>query len=140
MKDPFTILNVMGPYREPRESALSYDYSVQRAHWPTPHAIRVKVSIPEELDYCKNKVLEIQGGSPGQQLRMNQMLSRHIADRKLHIANEEGMFLERLDVMVAAFTGPLGHLFAPLQAWMEDTKETLRQEIREKTGVPTSPS
>ena len=31
--DEYTVLNVMGPYREPREPAFSFDYSVQRPHW-----------------------------------------------------------------------------------------------------------
>lgn len=135
MKHPFSILNVSGPYREPRELALSYDYVVQRPHWPTAHAVRVKVSIPDELDYCKHKVLEVSGGSPGQQLRINQMISRWIADQKLQIANEEGMFLERFDVLIGPFTGPLSHLFAPLEAWMKEAKASLRQEIREKVGL-----
>ncbi|MER3425045.1 MAG: hypothetical protein C4293_19235 [Nitrospiraceae bacterium] len=135
MKHPFSILNVSGPYREPRELAFSYDYAVQRPNWPTPHGVRVKVSIPDELDYCKYKVLEIGGGSPGQQLRVNQMVSRRIADQKLQIANEEGMFLERFDVMIGPFTGHLSHLFAPLEAWMNETKASLRQEIREKVGL-----
>jgi hypothetical protein len=139
MTHPFSILNVSGPYREPRESVLSYDYSVQRSHWPTPHAVRVKVSIPDELEYCKNKVLELHGGSPGQQLLMNQMLSRRIADFKLHIADDEGMFSERLDVMVGPFTGSLSHLFARLESWMNDTKDSLQQEIITKVGLKTGP-
>jgi hypothetical protein len=51
MTHPFTTLNVSGPYREPRELVFSYDYSVQRPNWPTPNGVRVKVSIPDELDY-----------------------------------------------------------------------------------------
>ena len=129
MKHPFTILNVSGPYREPREPVLSYDYSVQRAHWPTPHAVRVKVSIPEELDYCKKKVLEIEGGTPGQQLVINQILSRKLADQKLQIGNEEGMFLERFDVLIAPFTGALSHLFPLLETWMNENGPALREEI-----------
>ena len=30
----YTVLNVMGPYREPREPAFSFDYSVQRPIGP----------------------------------------------------------------------------------------------------------
>ncbi|MBM4120706.1 MAG: hypothetical protein FJ248_07410, partial [Nitrospira sp.] len=68
MTNPVTILNVSGPYREPREPAFSYDYAIQRGTWPTPHAVRVKVAVVEELDYLKYTVLALQGGSPGQQL------------------------------------------------------------------------
>jgi hypothetical protein len=131
MANPFTILNVSGPYREPREAVFSYDYSIQRATWPTPHGVRVKVAVAEELDYFKSKVLEIQGGSPGQQLRVSQILTRHIADHKLQIANEENMLNERLDVMIGLFTGALAHLFPKLEARMNESKAALRQEIRE---------
>ena len=129
MTYPFTILNVSGPYREPRELVLSYDYSVQRPNWPTPNGVRVKVSIPDELDYLKTKILNVNGGTPGQQMIITQMLSRRIADHKLHMANEEQMFLDRGDVMVGAFTGSLVHLFPRLEAWMQENKAALRQEI-----------
>jgi hypothetical protein len=129
MTYPFTILNVSGPYREPRELVLSYDYSVQRPNWPTPNGVRVKVSIPDELDYLKTKILNMSGGTPGQQMIITQMLSRRIADHKLHMANEEQMFLNRGDVMVGAFTGSLVHLFPQLEAWMQANKAVLRQEI-----------
>jgi hypothetical protein len=138
MAHPFTILNVSGPYREPRELVLSYDYSVQRAHWPTPHAVRVKVAIPDELEHCKKKILDIDGGTPGQQLLINQMLSRRIADRKLQIANDEGMFLERFDVLIAPFTGPLAHLFPQLETWMNETKFSLQQDICARVGLKSS--
>jgi len=135
MANPFTILNVSGPYREPREPAFSYDYAVQRATWPTPNGVRVKVAVSEELEYFKGKILEVPSGSPGQQLLVSQLLMRHIADRKLQIANEENMFNERLDIMIGPFTGPLAHLFPRLDAWMNDSKAALRQEIREKVRL-----
>lgn len=135
MANPFSILNVLGPYREPREPALSYDYTVQRPNWPTPHAVRMKVSLADELDYLKTTVLGLSGGSPGQQLRMNQLLSKRIADRKLQLANDEGLFSQRLDVTVGPFTGGLAHLFAPLEAWMQEQKTTLRQEVRQAVGL-----
>lgn len=135
MADPITILNVSGPYREPRESSFSYDYSVQRAHWPTPHGVRVKVAVAEELDHLRSKVLELHGGSPGQQLMVSKILTRHIADRKLQIADEENMLNERRDIMIAPFTGPLVHLFLKLEAWMGESKASLRQEIREKVKL-----
>jgi hypothetical protein len=137
MKNPFTILDVSGPFREPREPVFSYDYAVQRPHWPTANAIRVKVAIADELEYCKKTVLDVAGGSPGQQLLISQILSRRIADRKLSIANEEGMFSERLDVMIGPFIGPLAHLFRPLELWMREATSSLRQEISEKVGLKT---
>jgi hypothetical protein len=135
MANPFTILNVSGPYREPRETVFSYDYSIQRSTWPTPHAVRVKVAVAEELDYLKGTVLDVQGGSPGQQLLISKLLTRHIADRKLQIANEEHMLNERLDVMIGPFTGPLAHLFKKLDVWMSESKPALRQEILEKVKL-----
>ncbi len=135
MANPLTILNVSGPYREPREPAFSYDYSVQRATWPTPNGVRVKVAVAEELEYFKGKILEVPSGSPGQQLLISQLLTRHIADRKLQIANEENMFNERLDIMIGPFTGPLAHLFPRLDASMNESKAALRQEIREKVRL-----
>lgn len=135
MADPFSILNVLGPYREPHEPALSYDYAIQRPNWPTAHAVRVKVSLAEELDYLKTEVLGLSGGSPGQQLRMNQLLTKRIADRKLQIANEEGLFSQRLDVKIDPFTGPFAHLFPRLEAWMQENKAALRQEVQQAVGI-----
>lgn len=135
MANPLTILNVSGPFREPREPAFSYDFAIQRSSWPMPHAVRVKVAVAEELDHLKTKILELQGGSPGQQLLISQLLTKHIANRKLQIANEENMFNERLDVMIEPFTGPLAHLFPRLETWMNDSKAALRQEIREKVRL-----
>ncbi len=135
METPVTILNVSGPYREPREPSFSYDYSIQRPNWPTPQGVRVKVSIADELEYLKSKVLGVSGGSPGQQLLVTQMLSRRIADRKFQIASDEGMFSERRDVMIGPFTSDLGHLFARLEIWMNEARSVLREEIREKVGL-----
>ena len=74
-------------------------------------------------------------GSPGQQLLLNQILSRRIADCKLQITNEEGMFLGRRDVMIDPFTGPMQHLFPRLEAWMHEIKASLREEILNKVGL-----
>ena len=135
MKHPFSILNVSGPFREPREPAFSYDYAVHRPAWPTSQAVRVKVSIADELGYLKDKVLGLSGGSPGQQVRVNQILTHWIADHKLTIANDEGLFLQRLDVMISPFSGPLAHLFSVLSGMMEQEKDALRQEIRDKVKL-----
>lgn len=135
MANPFTILHISGPFREPREQAFSWDFAVQRSTWPMPHAVRVKVAVADELDHLKTTILELQGGSPGQQLLISQLLTKHIATHKLKIANEENMFNERLDILIEPFTGPLVHLFPRLEAWMHDSKAALRQEIREKVRL-----
>lgn len=135
MDDRVTILNVSGPYREPREPVFSYDYSVQRPTWPTPNGVRIKVSIPEELDYLRVKILGVTGGTPGQQLILSRALTRRIADQKFLIADEAGMFSSRLDVMVEPFTGALEHLFPKLETWMKESQAVLRQEIRERIGL-----
>ena len=135
MAESYTVLNVMGPYREPKEPALSYDYSVQRPNWATPQGIRVKISLEEELDVLKSKILGISGGSPGQQLRVNQILSRAIGDRKLELANEANMFDERRDVMIDPFNGSLAYLFPKLESWMKEERDRLRQEIQKTVGL-----
>ncbi len=135
MAESYTILNVMGPYREPQEPAMSYDYSVQRPNWGTPQGIRVKISLEEELDVFKSKILEISGGSAGQQLRVNQILTRAIGDRKLELANEANMFVDRRDVMIEPFTGSLAYLFPKLESWMKEERDRLRQEIQKTVGL-----
>ena len=135
MADEFSTLNVLGPYREPREQVFSYDYSVQRPNWPTPQGVRVKVSIEHELEYFKRKILQLSGGSPGQQVRINQLVGRAIADQKLEISNQEGLFLERRDVMIVPFTDTLGYLFERLDTWMEKAGGQVREDIKEKVGL-----
>jgi len=135
MAESYTILNVMGPYREPQEPAMSYDYSVQRPNWGTPQGIRVKISLEEELDVLKSKILKISGGSAGQQLRVNQILTRAIGDRKLELANEANMFVDRRDVMIEPFTGSLAYLFPKLESWMKEERDRLRQEIQKTVGL-----
>ncbi len=135
MGEPYTILKVMGPYREPRESALSFDYSVQRQHWATPQGVRVKIGLKEELDALKAKVWHVAEGTPGQQLRINQILGRAIADAKLAIANEENLFDERRDIMIAPFTESFAYLFPRLESWMNQEQDRLRQDIKAKVGL-----
>ena len=135
MNGPYTILNIMGPYREPKEAALSYDYSVQRPTWATPQGIRVKIALEEELDVFKRTILNISGGSAGQQLRVNQILSREIGDQKLELANKENMFNDRRDVMIEPFTGCLAYLFPALEHWMQEARERLRQDIKKTVGL-----
>ncbi len=129
------ILDVTGPYREPREQVFSYDYSIQRAAWPTAQAVRVKVAIPEELDVVRSKILGDVAGTPGQQLMISKCLSRHIADEKLRIAEADGMLTERRDTVVAPFTGPLSHMFARLDTWADAQRDMLRAEIKTLVGL-----
>jgi hypothetical protein len=136
MPSDLLILNVMGPFREPRELAFSYDYSVQREDWATPQGVRIKVSIEHELDYLKNTILGFSGGSVGQQLMANQLLLRAIADQKLKIVDADGKLAERLDVMIGPFEGDSQEqLFALLDQWMQAEKETLRQLIKDQIGI-----
>ncbi len=136
MASDLTILNVMGPYREPKEPAFSYDYSVQRPDWATPQGVRIKVSIEHELDYLKNTILSFSEGSVGQQLRANQLLLRAIADQKLKIVDADAQLAERLDDMIGPFEGDtMGHLFGLLDQWMQKEKDRLRQLIKDQIGV-----
>jgi hypothetical protein len=136
MPSDLTILNVMGPYREPQEPAFSYDYSVQRPDWATPQGVRIKVSIEHELDYLKNTILSFSEGSVGQQVRANQLLLRAIADQKLKIVDADARLAERLDIMIGPFEGDtMGHLFGLLDQWMQKEKDTLRQLIKDQIGV-----
>jgi hypothetical protein len=135
MDAPMKITDVTGPYREPREQVFSYDYSIQRASWPTAQAVRVKVAIPEELDVVRSKIFGNVVGTPGQQLMISKCLSRHIADEKIRIAEADGMLAERRDTVVHPFTGPLAHLFPRLDAWAGEQQETLRAEIKKLVGL-----
>ncbi|HWG96962.1 MAG TPA: hypothetical protein VN647_07755, partial [Nitrospira sp.] len=65
-ENTFSIVSVNGPFREPREQVFSYDYSIQRSTWVTPHGVRVKVSIPDELEVLKRRLFGPVVGSPGQ--------------------------------------------------------------------------
>ncbi|MDF2458878.1 MAG: uncharacterized protein K0S79_1294 [Nitrospira sp.] len=129
------ILGVAGPFREPREPAFSYDYSIQRPHWPMPHAVRVKVAIAEELDVLRGKILGPVSGSPGQQLLVSQLLTRKIADEKIRIADQDGLLSGRADVVVPPFAGPLAHLFARLESWLDQQGEAVRIEIKERVKI-----
>lgn len=136
MPSDLSVLNVMGPYREPQEPAFSYDYSVERPNWATPQGVRIKVSIEHELDYLKNTILEFSGGSVGQQMRCNQLLVRAIADQKLEIVDADGQLAERLDIMVGPFEGDdVSNLFGLLDQWMKAEKDSLRQMLKEQIGI-----
>ena len=129
------IIDVAGPFREPREQVFSYDYSIQRASWATAQAVRVKVSIPDELDVLRGKIFGAVAGTPGQQLMISKFLSRHIADEKIRIAEADSMLSERRDTVVAPYTGPFVHLFPRLDTWATEQRETLRAEIKTLVGL-----
>ena len=131
----FSIVDINGPFREPREQVFSYDYSIQRSTWVTPHGVRVKVSIPDELEVLKRRLLGTVVGSPGQQLMMSNILSKAIAGWKMRVAEEEGMLTERRDVMVPPFIGPLAHLFPKVEALFEMDQSAIREEVRRRVGI-----
>ncbi len=134
-KTTLTVLDVSGPFREPREPVLSYDYSVKRPTWSTPHGVRVKVSIPDELDVFKKRLLGSTTGSPGQQLMISNFVSKQIAGWKLQVADTEGMLGDRRDVLLGPFVGPLTHLFAKVEALFEQDHSNLRDEVRRRVGI-----
>ncbi len=95
----------------------------------------MKVSIPDELDVLKARLLGSSTGSPGQQLMTNKVLSRAIADWKVRIAEAEGMLAARRDVMVAPFVGPLANLFVKLEGLFEADQTAIREDIRKRVGI-----
>ena len=66
---------------------------------------------------------------------ISKCLSRHIADEKVRIAEADGMLTERRDTVVAPYTRPLVHLFARLDAWAGEQRESLRAEIKTSVGL-----
>ena len=133
--ESLAILDVSGPFREPREPVFSYDYSIQRSTWATPHGVRVKVSVPDEMEVFKKRLLGDVAGSPGQQLMVSNLLSRKIAGWKIQVAEGEGMLAERRDVLLAPFAGPLRHLFSKLEAMFERDQAVMREEVRQRVGI-----
>ena len=134
-ENAFAIVDINGPFREPREPVFSYDYSIQRSTWATPQGVRVKVSIPDELEVLKRRLFGMVDGSPGQQLMMSNILSKAIADRKMRVAEGEGMLTERRDMMLAPFVGPLAHLFPKLEALLEADQSVIREEVKRRVGI-----
>jgi hypothetical protein len=100
-----------------------------------PHAVRVKVAIAEELEVLKSKIIGTFSGSPGQQLLLTQLLSRKIADEKLHIADEANRLADRRDVMIPPFVGEFSHFFPRLEAWASDQQPALRAEIAKRVKL-----
>jgi hypothetical protein len=119
-----------GPFREPDAAAISYDFYVNRKGWLIPRVMRVFVDIKGELDLFQHQILDVSGGSPGQQLKLMQMLTRKIADQKVLIVLEEDRIEKSSEVLVKAFTGNDGHLAPKLEAWMRAVKDQVREEIK----------
>ncbi len=130
-----TISEPSGPFREPREPVFSYDYSIGRPTWPTPHGVRVKVSIQHELDVLRERLMGEATGSPGQQVVIGKILSRAIADWKVQIAEREGVLAERRDILIEPYIGPLAHWFPKLETWFEQERHRVRDEIRRRVGL-----
>jgi hypothetical protein len=133
--NPFAIIDINGPFREPREQVFSYDYSIQRSTWATPHGVRVKVSIPDELEVLKRRLVGVAVGSPGQQLMMSNILSKTIAGWKMQVADGEGMLMERRDMLLEPFIGPLAHLFPKVEALFTADQSAVREEVRRRIGI-----
>jgi hypothetical protein len=124
-----------GPFREPGKDVLSYDFFINRKGWLIPRVMRVFVDVKSELDVFQRDVLQVSGGSPGQQLKLTQTLTRLIADQKVAIMLADGRIEKASEVLVPAFTAGDGHLFLKLQDWMLDVKERVRQEIKATIGL-----
>jgi len=124
-----------GPFREPDAPALSYDYFVNRKGWLIPRVMRVWVDIKGELDLFQHQILGVSGGSPGQQLKLTQFLTRKIADQKAQLVLEEGRMEKSSEVLVKGFTETDVHLFPRLEAWMREVKDRVREEIRTQIGL-----
>ena len=124
-----------GPFREPNVSAISYDFFVNRKGWLTPRVMRVLVDIKSELELFQQTILGVSGGSPGQQIKLMQMLTRKIAERKAGIVLEEGRIEKSTEVLVKGFTDYDSYLFPKLEEWMLAVKDQVREEIRTQVGV-----
>lgn len=134
-ENTFAVVDINGPFREPREQVFSFDYSIQRSTWATPHGVRVKVSIPDELEVLKDRLFGKVVGSPGQQLMMSNILSKTIADWKMRVAEGEGMLTERRDTILAPFIGPFAYLFPKLEALCEADQSAIREEVRRRINL-----
>ena len=124
-----------GPFREPGKDVLSYDFFVNRKGWMIPRVMRVFVDIKAELEPFQKGILGVSGGSPGQQLKLTQMLTRLIADQKIQIVLAEGRIEKASELLVPAFTGNDAYLFPKLEAWMMEGKDRVRAEINTAVGL-----
>jgi len=124
-----------GPFREPDAPALSYDYYINRKGWLIPRVMRVWVDIKSELELFQHQILGVSGGSPGQQLKLTQFLTRKIAEQKAQLVLEEGRMEKSSEVLVKGFAETDVHLIPRLEAWMREVKDQVREEIRTLIGL-----
>ena len=124
-----------GPFREPDAPALSYDYYINRKGWLIPRVMRVWVDIKSELELFQHQILGVSGGSPGQQLKLTQFLTRKIAEQKAQLVLEEGRIEKSSEVLVKGFAETDLHLIPRLEAWMREVKDQVREEIRTQIGL-----
>jgi len=68
-------------------------------------------------------------------LMISNILARKLADWKIQIAETEGLFLERRDVMLPPFVGPLAHLFAKLEERFQVEQGAIREEVKRRVGL-----
>jgi len=124
-----------GPFREPDAPALSYDFFVNRKGWLIPRAMRVWVDIKSELELFQHQILGVSGGSPGQQLKLTQFLTRKIAEQKAQLVLEEGRMEKSSEVLVKGFAETDVHLVPRLEAWMREVKDQVMEEIGTLIGL-----
>lgn len=124
-----------GPFREPGKDIISYDFFINRKGWLIPRVMRVYVGLKDELEFFQSTVLGVTGGSPGQQMKVTQMLTRKIAEQKIAIVLEEGRIEKAAEVLVAEFSGPDAYLFPKLEAWMQEVKGSTREDILKQAGI-----
>jgi len=87
------------------------------------------------LELFQHQILGVSGGSPGQQLKLTQFLTRKIADQKAQFVLEEGRMEKSSEVLVKGFMETDAHLFPRLEAWMRAVKDQVRAEIRTQIGL-----
>ena len=124
-----------GPFREPNAEAISYDFFVNRKGWLIPRVMRIFVDIKGELEIFQHTILGVSGGSPGQQLKLTQMLTRKIANQKVTIVLEDDRIEKSSEVLVKGFAEGDSYLFPKLEEWMLAVKDQVREEIRTQIGV-----
>ena len=124
-----------GPFREPDAPALSYDFFVNRKGWLIPRAMRVWVDIKSELELFQHQILGVSGGSPGQQLKLTQFLTRKIAEQKAQLVLEEGRMEKSSEALVKGFAETDVHLIPRLEAWMREVKDQVMEEIGTLIGL-----
>ena len=124
-----------GPFREPHTAAISYDYFVNRKGWLIPRVMRVFIDLKAELEPFQQKILGLSGGSPGQQLKLTQMLTRMIAEQKAQIVLAEGRIEQASEVLVRGFTEHDGYLFPKLEAWMVAVRDQVREQAKTQIGL-----